>query len=68
MRSVEGSVEEKKAAKPPLRGEIVKGWHWVVFVWGMLKRLGGPMAILRTFWTIISLLVKRTLAQWGLGK
>jgi len=61
-------VEEKKEEKPSLRGEILKGWHWVVFIWGMLKRIGGPVAILRTFWTILSLMVKRTLTQWGIGR
>jgi hypothetical protein len=61
-------VEGEKEKKPSLRGEILKGWHWVVFVWGMLKRIGGPTDIVRTFWTILSLLVKRTLAQWGIGK
>jgi hypothetical protein len=61
-------VEGKKEEKPSLRGEILKGWHWVVFVWGMLKRIGGPADIVRTFWTILSMLVKRTLAQWGIGK
>jgi hypothetical protein len=64
MKVVEGQKEEK----PSLRGEILKGWHWVVFVWGMLKRIGGPLDILRTFWTILSMLAKRTLAQWGIGK
>jgi hypothetical protein len=61
-------VKEKKEEKPSLRGEILKGWYWVVFVWGMLKRIGGPGYILRTFWTILSMMVKRTLAQRGLIK
>jgi hypothetical protein len=59
-------VEAKTEEKPSLRGEILKGWYWVVFVWGMLRRIGGPVAILRTFWTILSMMVKRTLAQWGM--
>ncbi len=59
-------VKEKKAEKLPLRGEILKGWHWVVFVWGMLKRIGGPIDILCTFWTILSMMLKRTLTQWGI--
>jgi hypothetical protein len=61
-------VEKKAEEKLSLRGEILKGWYWVVFVWGMLKRIGGPLAILRTFWTILSMMVKRTLTQWGMGR
>jgi hypothetical protein len=68
MDRVGANREAKVEQKPSLRGEILKGWHWAVFVWGMLRRIGGPVAILRTFWTILSMMAKRTLAQWGIGR
>ncbi len=51
-----------------LKEHIKRGWDWVVFVWQMLQRLGGPMDILRTFGTIFSILVTRLLVQLGLKK
>ncbi|AGY58496.1 hypothetical protein GKIL_2250 [Gloeobacter kilaueensis JS1] len=51
-----------------LRREIDRAWAWVVFVWQMLRRLGGPRATLRTLAFIVALLVRRTLVQWGWSK
>jgi len=51
--------------KPSLKEDIRRGWDWVVFGWQTLRRLGGPIAILSAFYTVVSILVKRTLVQWG---
>jgi hypothetical protein len=51
-----------------LKENIKRGWDWVVFVWQMLRRLGGPMDVLRTFSTIVSILITRLLVQAGLKK
>lgn len=52
----------------PLKEQIQRGVDWVVFVWQMLRRLGGPLDILRTIWMIVSVLVTRLLVQQGLIK
>ncbi|NJP09947.1 MAG: hypothetical protein HC866_11070 [Leptolyngbyaceae cyanobacterium RU_5_1] len=65
------SVESSQLASPasiPLREQIKRGWDWVVFVWQMLQRLGGPLDILRTLGRIISILVTRLLVQLGVIK
>lgn len=54
--------------KPSLWEEIGKGWEWVVFSWQMLRSIGGPVAIARTLGSVLCLLLKRTLVQWGLIK
>jgi hypothetical protein len=51
--------------KPTLGGELRKGWYWMVFVWRMLGRMGGPLGIARTFWLVGRKLLHRTLVQWG---
>lgn len=50
----------------PLREQIKRGWDWVVFVWQMLRRVGGPLDLLLAFWTMISVLVGRLLTQLGI--
>lgn len=50
----------------PLGEAIKRGWDWLVFTWSMLRRLGGFREIVQTFATVILMLVKRTLIQWGL--
>lgn len=52
----------------PLKEQIQRGVDWVVFVWQMLRRLGGPLDILRTIWMIVSVLVTRLLVQQGFIK
>jgi hypothetical protein len=52
----------------PFKEHIKRGWDWVIFVWQMLQRLGGPLDILRTFGTIFSILMTRLLVQLGLKK
>jgi hypothetical protein len=52
----------------PLKEHLKRGWDWVVFVWQMLQRLGGPLDILRTFGTILSILMTRLLMQLHLKK
>jgi hypothetical protein len=39
-----------------------------VFGWQTLRRLGEPLDILSAFYTVVSILVKRTLVQWGWRK
>ncbi len=46
-------------------GEIKKGWEWVVFSWRMLQRIGGFRELARTLSTVVSMLIQRTLIQWG---
>lgn len=48
-----------------LRREIKRAWEWVVFVWKLGGRLGGFRAVIRTIFLVVSLLVRRTLVQWG---
>lgn len=49
-----------------LREEIRRGWEWVVFVWQVMRRIGGPKEILQALATLTQLLLRRTLTQWGL--
>ncbi len=53
------------ATKPSPQENIKRGWDWIVFGWQTLRRLGGPLDILSAFYTVVSILVKRTLVQWG---
>jgi len=62
-------IEQPPQAAPISFGEQIKrGWDWVVFVWQMLRRLGGPLDWLLAFWTLISLLLTRLLTQLGVLK
>ncbi len=48
--------------------EIVSGWHWAVFVWKSMGRIGGMIAITKAIGSTLALLAKRTLIQWGVIK
>ncbi|WP_218082310.1 hypothetical protein [Anthocerotibacter panamensis] len=48
--------------------EIEKGRDWVVFVWNMLKRLGGVRGVLHTLGFLVTLLVQRALVNSGFVK
>jgi hypothetical protein len=54
--------------KITLWGEIKKGWDWVVFSWSMLQRIGGFRELAQTFYVVVSMLIQRTLIQWGVIK
>lgn len=60
--------DREKPAKPSLWSEVMKGWEWVVFVSRILPRVGGFRAWVRTLYFIVSLLITRLLAQWGIIK
>lgn len=72
VRSPQNSPSPSPPPPPPppltLKENIKRGWDWVVFVWQMLQRLGGPLDVLRTFGTISSILITRLLVQLGLKK
>jgi hypothetical protein len=65
--------DEAKAAKPDaevftpekitLWGEIVKGWHWVVFIWKMMGSFGGIRQLLSSIKQTAIMLIKRLLIQ-----
>jgi hypothetical protein len=59
------NTSEAMPEKITLRGEIKKGIEWVVFVLQMLRRMGGPVVILRSVWFVLIKLLRRTLVQWG---
>jgi hypothetical protein len=59
------NTPEPAPEKITLRGEIQKGIEWVVFVGQMMKRMGGPVVILRSVWFVLIKLLRRTLVQWG---
>lgn len=61
-------IEPPTPEKITLWGEILKGWEWVVFGWKTIQRIGSFTEIMRTLFVVISLLVKRTLIQWGIIK
>ncbi|MFN5856760.1 MAG: hypothetical protein ACK456_12855 [Pseudanabaenaceae cyanobacterium] len=48
--------------------EIVSGWHWAVFVWKSMGRIGGMIAITKAIGSTLALLARRTLVQWGIIK
>jgi hypothetical protein len=60
------AIPPAQSTSVSLTEAIKRGWDWVVFVWRMLQRLGGPLEVLRTFGMIISILVTRLLTQMGL--
>lgn len=49
--------------KITLKGEIQKGVEWIIFVVQLLKRMGGPMMIVRSLWFVLIKLLRRTLSQ-----
>lgn len=51
--------------QPSLRENVRRAWDWIVFSWRTVRRLGGPIEIFGAFYTVISILVRRTLVQWG---
>ncbi|MDW8203020.1 MAG: hypothetical protein RML75_17635 [Cyanobacteriota bacterium SKYGB_h_bin112] len=53
------------SAPPSLRENLKRAWDWIVFSWRTVKRLGGPVEILSALYTVISILVRRLLVQWG---
>jgi hypothetical protein len=59
------AIAQPSPTKPSLAEDLKRGWDWIVFAWQTLKRLGGPLEILTAFSTVVSILVKRTLVQWG---
>jgi hypothetical protein len=59
------NTSEAMPEKTTLRGEIKKGIEWVVFVGQMLRRMGGPVVILRSVCFVLIKLLRRTLVQWG---
>lgn len=67
-------LEPPPKSEPPtpekitLWGEIIKGWEWVVFGWKTIQRIGSFTQIMRTLFVVISLLINRTLVQWGIIK
>jgi hypothetical protein len=61
-------IQQPSSAKPSLQEDLKRAWDWVVFAGQTLRRLGGPLAILSAFYTVLSILVKRTLVQWGWRK
>jgi hypothetical protein len=59
------NAPEPTPEKTTLGGEIKKGIEWVIFVGQMMKRMGGPVVILRSVWFVLIKLLRRTLVQWG---
>ncbi len=67
--STQAATESPQSpTRVPLSEDIRRGWEWVVYVGQMIRRLGGPIEILRTAYLIISMMVKRMLVQWGCMK
>lgn len=64
----ESSDPNEQLSPIPFSEQVKRGWHWVVFVWQMLRRMGGPIDWLLAFWTLISLLTNRFFSQLGLPK
>ncbi|MBC8120836.1 MAG: hypothetical protein H7Y22_03240 [Gemmatimonadaceae bacterium] len=69
MQPIHKTIDRDSVAAPEekytLKREFGRAWEWVVFVWRLGRRLGGFRAIIRTVFLIVSLLVRRTLVQWG---
>lgn len=42
-----------------LKIEIIKGWRWVVFVWGVLGQMGGWRGIIQAFAKAIAVPLRR---------
>jgi len=61
--SVTSVGEPPVQEKITLWGEIVKGWHWVVFVWKMMGSFGGIRQLLSSIKKTLIMLIKRLLIQ-----
>ncbi|MCS6960231.1 MAG: hypothetical protein RMK91_09290 [Pseudanabaenaceae cyanobacterium SKYGB_i_bin29] len=44
------------------QGELIKAWHWVVFMFRLLQQMGGIRGILQALGKTIAILVKRAFA------
>jgi hypothetical protein len=54
---------ESQEEKITLWGEIVKGWHWVVFIWKMTGSFAGLKSLLSSIKRTAVMLIKRLLIQ-----
>ncbi|MCA6572973.1 MAG: hypothetical protein ACK5EU_00370 [Pseudanabaena sp.] len=61
--SVTSVTEEPVQEKITLWGEIIKGWHWVVFIWKMMGSFGGIRQLLSSIKKTVIMLIKRLLIQ-----
>ena len=61
--SVTSVTEAPTQEKITLMGEIIKGWHWVVFIWKMMGSFGGIRQLLSSIKKTVIMLVKRLLIQ-----
>lgn len=61
--SVTSVTEEPVQEKITLWGEIIKGWHWVVFIWKMMGSFGGIRQLLSSIKNTLIMLIKRLLIQ-----
>lgn len=61
--SVTSVTEEPIQEKITLWGEIIKGWHWVVFIWKMMGSFGGIRQLLSSIKKTVIMLIKRLLIQ-----
>jgi hypothetical protein len=66
MASPPVSTRPPTSERWSLRVEAGRGLEWVRYVWRTLGRLGGPLDILLALVTLLRLLTRRTLVQWGL--
>lgn len=62
------NAEAKVTEKITLWGEIVKGWHWVVFIWKMMGSFGGIRRLLSSIKQTAIMLIKRLLIQMQTDK
>ncbi|BBC24032.1 hypothetical protein [Pseudanabaena sp. ABRG5-3] len=68
---VKAATPEAEVATPEkitLWGEIVKGWHWVVFIWKMMGSFGGIRQLLSSIKQTAIMLIKRLLIQMQSNK
>lgn len=61
--SVTSVTEEPVQEKITLWGEIIKGWHWIVFIWKMMGSFGGIRQLLSSIKKTVIMLIKRLLIQ-----
>ena len=61
--SVTSVTERPVQEKITLWGEIIKGWHWVVFIWKMMGSFGGIRQLLSSIKKTVIMLIKRLLIQ-----
>jgi len=61
--SVTSVTVEPVQEKITLWGEIIKGWHWVVFIWKMMGSFGGIRQLLSSIKNTLIMLIKRLLIQ-----